>query len=231
MKPLALVAAIVLAHPGPASTTLTWDQAQRGAADSAVWRMPPMPAMPMLPGLIGAVPPVGAFMPGEDVDPSGLPEAMPSAVVEMADGDTLDVSVSLVRRELLGRSYVMYGYNGQYPGPLIRAGQGSTVVVRVTNEIDLPTSVHWHGVRVDNRFDGVPGVTQAPIERGASFTYEVHVPDAGMFWYHPTPGRTSSRTWVSSVIYSSTPRLPTIWARPIVKRSWCSTTSSSTSRA
>ena len=185
LKLLAPVAVIVLAHPGTAGATLAWDQAQRGAADSVAWRMPPMPAMPMLPGLIGAVPPVGAFMPGEGLDPNGLPEAQPSAVVEMSDGDTLDVSVSLVRRELLGRSYVMYGYNGQYPGPLIRAGQGATVVVRVTNEIESPTSVHWHGVRVDNRFDGVPGVTQAPIERGASFTYEVHVPDAGMFWYHP----------------------------------------------
>ena len=59
------------------------------------------------------------------------------------------------------------------------------VVVRVTNEVELSTSVHWHGVRLDNRFDGVPGLTQAPIERTESFTYEVHVPDAGMFWYHP----------------------------------------------
>ncbi len=183
LEPFALIAVLALAHPGQVRGV---QAGEHGAADSAGWRVPPMePATPMLPGLIGAVPPVGAFMPGRGVDLSGLPKAMPSSVVEMADGDTLDLSVSLVHRELLGRSYVMYGYNGQYPGPLIRANRGSTVVVRVTNEVELSTSVHWHGVRLDNRFDGVPGLTQAPIERNESFTYEVHVPDAGMFWYHP----------------------------------------------
>ena len=188
---LALATTLLLAPPRPATASQTsTSQAEESvlpmAADSTGWRTPPMdPRMPMLPGLIGAVPPVGAFMPGAGADLSALPEAMPSSVVEMADGDTLDVTVSIVRRELLGRSYAMYGYNGQYPGPLIRANRGATLVVRVTNEIELPTSVHWHGVRLDNPFDGVPGLTQPPIEQGESFTYEVYVPDAGMFWYHP----------------------------------------------
>jgi FtsP/CotA-like multicopper oxidase with cupredoxin domain len=150
------------------------------------WRMPPMSGeMPMLPGLEGALPPVAAFLAGSGVDLSTLPEARPSEVVTLADGDTLDVRVSLVRRELAGHTLAMYGYNEQYPGPLIRADRGSTVVVRVTNEIRLPTTVHWHGLRLDNRFDGVPGVTQDPIEPGDSFTYELRVPDVGMFWYHP----------------------------------------------
>jgi len=150
------------------------------------WRMVPMdPSMPMLPGLENAVPVVGPFMPGRGMDPSMFPEAQPSALVPMADGDTLDISVSMVRRTLNGHEMIMFGYNGQYPGPLIQAEKDATIVVRVTNEIEMPTTIHWHGVRIDNRFDGVPGVTQAAIERGDSFTYEVHVPDAGMFWYHP----------------------------------------------
>jgi suppressor of ftsI len=91
----------------------------------------------------------------------------------------------MVRRTIDGHDLVMYGYNGQYPGPLIRAPRDATVVVRVTNRIQMPTTIHWHGVRIDNRFDGVPGVTQEAIADGESFTYEVHVPDAGMFWYHP----------------------------------------------
>ncbi|HZD06334.1 MAG TPA: multicopper oxidase family protein [Longimicrobiales bacterium] len=150
------------------------------------WRMPPMdPNMPMLPGLEHAVPVVGPFVPGMGIDPATLPEARPSEVVSPGDGDTLDLAVSLVRRTLAGHEMVMYGYNGQYPGPLIEAPQDGTVVVRVTNEIQMPTTIHWHGVRIDHRFDGVPGVTQTAIERGESFTYRVHVPDAGMFWYHP----------------------------------------------
>ena len=153
---------------------------------SGGWRMVPMdPNMPTLPGLENAVPMVGPYMPGMDMDPSILPEARPSEMVAMSDGDTLHIAVSMVRRTLAGHEMVMFGYNGQYPGPLIQAPKDATIIVEVTNEIRMPTTVHWHGVRIDNRSDGVPGVTQAAIENGESFTYEVHVPDAGMFWYHP----------------------------------------------
>lgn len=150
------------------------------------WRMPPMdPNMPMLPGLEGALPPVGAFLAGAGIDLSALPEARPSETVRLAPWDTLDVDVTLVRRTLGGHTAAMYGYNGQHPGPFIQAPQGSTVVVRVTNRIEAETTVHWHGLRLDNRFDGVPGLTQPPIAPGESFLYELKVPDAGMFWYHP----------------------------------------------
>ena len=80
----------------------------------------------------------------------------------------------------------MYGYNGQYPGPLIRAPRGATIVVNFSNDIEMPTTVHWHGLRLDNRFDGVPDVTQAPaVQPGESFRYEVHFRDSGIYWYHP----------------------------------------------
>jgi suppressor of ftsI len=150
------------------------------------WRMVPMDmSMPMLPGLEGTVPIVGPFMPGMGMDAAMLPEARPSEVVVMADADTLDISVSMVRRTIDGHEMIMFGYNGQYPGPLIQAPQDATLIIRVTNNIEMPTTIHWHGLRLDNRFDGVPGVTQEAIETAESFTYEVHVPDAGMFWYHP----------------------------------------------
>ncbi|MDX1646925.1 MAG: multicopper oxidase family protein [Longimicrobiales bacterium] len=150
------------------------------------WRMVPMdPNMPMLPGLEDAVPVVGPFVPGRGMDPSAFPVARPSELVAMADGDTLDISVSMVRRTLDGHEMVMFGYNQQYPGPLIRVPKDATVVVRVTNDIQMPTTIHWHGIRLDNRYDGVPGLTQEAIQQGESFTYRVHVPDAGMYWYHP----------------------------------------------
>jgi suppressor of ftsI len=179
---LCLVVLFMAALPRP----VLGQHEMRGMTPRGGWRIVPMdPSMPMLPGLENAVPVVGPFMPGMGMDPSMFPEARPSAMVPMADGDTLDISVSMVRRTLNGHEMIMFGYNGQYPGPLIQAEKDATIVVRVTNEIEMPTTIHWHGVRIDNRFDGVPGVTQAAIERGDSFTYEVHVPDAGMFWYHP----------------------------------------------
>ncbi len=160
--------------------------AMHGMAMEGGWRMPPMDMeMPMLPGLDGVVPVVGAFMPGMGVDPASLPEARPSELVVLSDGDTLDLDISMVRRTINGHEMVMFGYGGQYPGPLIQAPQNSTVAVRVTNAIEMPTTIHWHGIRIEHRYDGVPGVTQDPIEPGESFTYEINVPDAGLFWYHP----------------------------------------------
>jgi FtsP/CotA-like multicopper oxidase with cupredoxin domain len=79
----------------------------------------------------------------------------------------------------------MYAFNGQYPGPLLEVSRGAEIVVLFTNNLDDSTTVHWHGVRLDDRFDGVPGVTQAAVAPHQSFTYRVRFPDAGMYWYHP----------------------------------------------
>ncbi|MCC6931099.1 MAG: multicopper oxidase family protein [Gemmatimonadaceae bacterium] len=112
-------------------------------------------------------------------------EASARRLVDLRDGDTLRLTAGFVRRTIGSRTFVMYGYNGQYPGPLIRVRQGAEVVVRFLNAIDLPSTIHWHGLRLDNRFDGVPGVTQAPVAPGDSFTYRLRFPDAGIYWYHP----------------------------------------------
>jgi len=155
--------------------------------DSLVWRMAPMDGMtmPMMPGMMDDIPDVGAFLPGFGMDVSMYPEAKPSEIIDMADGDTLHMDASLVRRTIDGREYVMMAYGGMYPGPLIRADRGSKVIVEFTNNIDMPTTVHWHGLRLDNAFDGIPGLTQDPVETGESFTYELKFPDTGMYWYHP----------------------------------------------
>ena len=75
----------------------------------------------------------------------------------------------------------MYGFNGQYPGPLIRAPQRATVIVRFTNRLDQPSTVHWHGVRLENRSDGVPEMTQAEVQPGAGYVYRVTLRDAGIY--------------------------------------------------
>ena len=73
----------------------------------------------------------------------------------------------------------MYGYNSQIPGPLIKVNQGETIFVNVTNNLDMETTVHWHGIRLKNEFDGVPMTTQEAIQPGKSFLYELTFPDAG----------------------------------------------------
>jgi suppressor of ftsI len=145
-------------------------------ADGHGHRMPPMPAeMLMMPGLDSVSPQVTAFLPSGSATP-----AVSGTVVELKEGDTLSLDARLVTRIINGATYTTYAYNGQIPGPLIRVKQNTTFVVRFTNHIELPSSIHWHGVRLDNQYDGIGG-----IGSGASFIYKVHVPDAGLFWYHP----------------------------------------------
>ncbi|MGN6393557.1 MAG: multicopper oxidase family protein [Gemmatimonadales bacterium] len=146
----------------------------------------PMPAnMVMMPGLVGLAPGVRAFVPGRGADPMTLPPARPAVVTPLKDGDTLELTAGLVRRTLRGHTFAMYAFNGQVPGPLIHVPQSATITVRFHNRIDLPSSVHWHGVRLDNRSDGAVGVTQEPVSAGADYIYTVRFPDAGIYWYHP----------------------------------------------
>jgi FtsP/CotA-like multicopper oxidase with cupredoxin domain len=118
-------------------------------------------------------------------DPSGLPEADRPALLELADGDDLDLRLGPVAKRLGDTTVRMLGYNGSIPGPTLKVRQGSEVVVHVTNEGDLDTTVHWHGLRLENKYDGVPHETQTPIPVGGDFTYRIRFPDPGLYWYHP----------------------------------------------
>ncbi len=118
-------------------------------------------------------------------DPSGLPEAGGPQLVELADGDSLELRVGPVAKRLDDTTVRMLAYNGSIPGPTLKVGQGSEIIVEVENQGDLDTTVHWHGLRLDNKYDGVPHETQAPIPVGGRFTYRIQFPDAGLYWYHP----------------------------------------------
>src|SRR5512132_4365737 len=118
-------------------------------------------------------------------DPTGLPEAGRPQVVGLAHGDTLDLTIGPLAKRLGDSMVRMLGYNGSIPGPTLKVQQGSEIVVNVTNEGDLDTTVHWHGLRLENRYDGVPHETQAPIPVGGEFSYRIQFPDPGLYWYHP----------------------------------------------
>ncbi|MEE8134934.1 MAG: multicopper oxidase family protein [Gemmatimonadales bacterium] len=149
------------------------------------WAIPPMyPDVTMLPGMRGLAPETDPLALAVDTIDL-LPEAMPRQVVRLGNGGTLDLEAGVVRRQLRGRTLIMLAFNNQHPGPLITVPESATVFVNVINKTPYPTTVHWHGVRLDNRFDGVPGVTQDPILPGESFRYQIFFPDAGIYWYHP----------------------------------------------
>jgi FtsP/CotA-like multicopper oxidase with cupredoxin domain len=117
-------------------------------------------------------------------DPAGLPAARATGVVELADGQLFEMTIEPVAKQLGEHTLRMLGYNGSVPGPTLRVPEGAEIQVAVTNRGDLDATVHWHGLRLDNAYDGTHE-TQKPMGIGESFTYRVHCPDPGAYWYHP----------------------------------------------
>ena len=130
-------------------------------------------------------PPTKATLMPLDRNIDGLPLAKSSTTLSPQSGQTVKLSADIVQKEIDGTPIRMFGYNGQFPGPTIRVKQNEWIKVDFANNLDIETTAHWHGVRVENRFDGIPGITQDPIQPGQSFNYELKFPDAGMYWYHP----------------------------------------------
>jgi FtsP/CotA-like multicopper oxidase with cupredoxin domain len=90
-----------------------------------------------------------------------------------------------VKREFLPDLYMdVWGFNGTMPGPTIEAMQGDRVRLIVHNELPESTAVHWHGLEMPVRFDGVPGLTQSPIRPGETYAYEFTLHQNGTFFYH-----------------------------------------------
>ncbi|PYP40999.1 MAG: hypothetical protein DMD48_01530 [Gemmatimonadetes bacterium] len=152
------------------------DAMDHGEHERSGWPMVPAPpGVTMLPSEMALRPAVTPFLPAADMP---LPHAQSNEVLRLQDGDIVDLDAELVHRTINGQTYTMYGYNGQYPGPLIEVSRGSEIMVRFTNHLSDSTSIHWHGIRLENAFDGVEGISDA-------FTYRLKFPDAGIFWYHP----------------------------------------------
>ena len=122
-------------------------------------------------------------------DASGLPTAASSETIDLRDGDVFELRALPIRKRIGDATIRMLGYNGSIPGPTLKVAQGSQVTLDFTNETDLETTVHWHGLRLDNRFDGVPEGAhrgmQLPIAPGGRFSYRLRFPDPGVYWYHP----------------------------------------------
>ena len=171
--------------PVAAGAAVPGHQGHHAAAppDSMGWtEIPMIPGLDMLPAEMALRPAERAWRPPDD---PRAPPVKAREVKTLRDGDTLSLTAGTVRRTLAGRSFTMFGFNGQQPGPLLIVPRAATVTVHFKNELPLPSTIHWHGLRLDNANDGVPGLTQEQVPPGGSFTYTLRFPDAGIYWYHP----------------------------------------------
>ncbi|WP_349360418.1 multicopper oxidase family protein [Stappia sp.] len=118
----------------------------------------------------------------------GLPRGAFAAGAELRDLEARPGTAALWEEG--GPQADIWGYEGRVPGPVLRMRQGETLGIRFRNGLDQPSTIHWHGIRIDNAYDGVAGLTQPPVAPGESFDYLVNAPDAGTYWYHP-----HNRSW------------------------------------
>ena len=117
---------------------------------------------------------------------AGLLAALPAGMARAgSDFEILEARAAMV--QLAPANYPATGIwslGGTIPGPVMRVAQGARVQKRLLNSLPQPTAMHWHGIRIDNAMDGVPGMTQEAIAPGASFDYDFVAPDAGTYWFH-----------------------------------------------
>ncbi|MDD5213098.1 MAG: multicopper oxidase family protein [Candidatus Gracilibacteria bacterium] len=122
-------------------------------------------------------------------DISNLASAKKAEIIELKNGDTYTMEVTKVKKEIGNKEVQMLAYNGSIPGPVIKVAQNSEITLKFINKVpDLETTLHSHGLRLDNAFDGVPVDMmgkQKVLKYGESFEYKLKFPDAGIYWYHP----------------------------------------------
>lgn len=113
----------------------------------------------------------------------GITLLMPAVELSAA---MVEYDLTIARKEMnfTGQPVETITVNGQLPAPTLRFTEGDHAVIRVHNQMDVETSIHWHGILLPNAMDGVPFVTQPPIAPGQTFTYEFDLRQSGTYWYH-----------------------------------------------
>jgi FtsP/CotA-like multicopper oxidase with cupredoxin domain len=110
--------------------------------------------------------------------------AAAASSAEVLSGTEFNLEVGKLEVNFTGRPRVATVVNGRLPAPLLRWREGDLITLRVANRLDVPTSIHWHGVLVPANMDGVPGLSFGGIAPQHSYVYRFRVNQSGTYWYH-----------------------------------------------
>jgi CopA family copper-resistance protein len=136
--------------------------------------------------------------------------------------NVIDLSIGKMPHKIDGKRGEAIGINGSVPGPLIRLQEGQDVMLRVTNELEDTTSIHWHGILLPFQMDGVPGVSFDGIAPGETFEYQYPVRQHGTYWYHSHSGLQEQLGHYGPMIIDPADKDPIEYDReyPIVLSDW-----------
>jgi len=111
-----------------------------------------------------------------------------------------DLDINYKTINVTGKSAKAMAMNNSIPGPTLRFREGDIARIRVKNSMDVETSVHWHGLLLPYRQDGVPYVTNPPIEPGKTNVFEFPIKQSGTYWFHSHTGLQEQRGVYGSIV-------------------------------
>ena len=138
------------------------------------------------------------------------------AVAAPARAATYDITIGRITVNHSGTPKSAIAYNGQTPGPTLRFKEGEDVTINVTNTLDESTSIHWHGLILPFRQDGVPGITYDGIAPGETFTYRFPIVQSGTYWFHSHSGMQEQDGAYGSIVIDAAEREPFKYDREYV---------------
>ncbi len=143
--------------------------------------------------------------------------------VGIANAKTVSYNLTIAKKrvQIGNKSATDFTINGTSPGPVLRFVEGDEAVIHVNNELDVPTSLHWHGILVPNQMDGVPYLTGAPIPPHQSYTYKFPIRQSGTYWYHSHFGLQEQRGIVGAIVITKkNHKRKNILDEPVVLTDW-----------
>jgi len=121
--------------------------------------------------------------------------------IPVLSGARIDLTLAEMPVNITGRRRIATAINNAMPGPILRLREGDDVTINVTNRLKETSSIHWHGVKLPNAMDGVPGLTFAGIPPGETFTYHFPIVQSGTYWYHSHSGMQEQTGFFAPLIF------------------------------